>query len=52
MSERRTGEQGRVWRVKFTSVRRTGRTVLSVGSQYYECEDDREDSEECWEPRL
>ena len=31
---------------------RTGRTVRSVGSPGYECEEDREDSGECEESRL
>ena len=32
---------------KVMSVRRTGRTVSIVGSQGYECEEDKEDNEEC-----
>ena len=34
------------------SVRRTGRTVRSVGSPCYEFEEDREVREECGEPRF
>ena len=33
-------------------VRRTEKTVWSVGSTGYECEEDREDNEECGESRF
>ena len=34
------------------SVRRTARTERSVRSPGYKFEEDREDSEECWESRV
>ena len=34
------------------SVRRTERTLRSLGSPDYKCEEDREYSEECGEPKL
>ena len=38
--------------VQVMGVRRTGRTYRSVGSPGYECEEDREYTEECRESKL
>ena len=41
-----------MWGVNVMSMRRTGTTLRSVGSKGYECDEDREDSEEYGESRL
>ena len=41
-----------MWGVQVTNVKRTGKTVMSLGSPCYVCEEDIEDSEECGESRL
>ena len=41
-----------MWGMQVMSMRRTGRTLRCVGSPGHECEEDREDSEECGESRL
>ena len=40
-----------MWDVQVMSVKRTGGTVMSVGNPGYECEEDRENIEECEESR-
>ena len=41
-----------MWGVQVKSVRRTGTTLRRVESPGFECEEDKEDIEECGESRL